>query len=146
MNGGRCAISEHDEQVRVFDVLRLNEQLDPRLRWIYAVANGGHRHPATAGRLKAEGVKAGVADICLPFPRFAVSETTEQGQRVLSRRLIHHGAYIEMKVKPNKVSLLQAEFIAFLTTFGYTATVAYSADAALDFIEDYAKIKLRGRK
>lgn len=36
------------------------------LDMLFAVPNGGLRARATAGRLKAEGVKAGVPDVCLP--------------------------------------------------------------------------------
>jgi hypothetical protein len=39
----------------------------------FAVPNGGHRHIATARKLKAEGVRPGVPDLvfCLPGGRFA---------------------------------------------------------------------------
>jgi len=36
---------------------------------LHAIPNGGHRHPATAVKLKAEGVKAGVPDVYLPVSR-----------------------------------------------------------------------------
>ena len=46
---------EHDEQVEFFR--RVDD--DPHLRVlpVYAVPNGGHRSPAVAGKLKAEGVR-----------------------------------------------------------------------------------------
>jgi len=34
----------------------------------FAIPNGGKRSKATAGRMKAEGVLAGVPDICVPMP------------------------------------------------------------------------------
>lgn len=52
----------------------------PELRLMYHIPNGGARSKATAGRLKAEGVKAGVPDICLPVSRDG-----------------YHGLYIELK-------------------------------------------------
>ncbi len=126
-------MSEHDHQVFVFQVLALNESLDPRLKWIYAIPNGGHRHPATAGKLKAEGVKRGISDICLPFP----GEDQEYE---------YHGAYIEQKDGKNKPTKEQDQFLSFIAEQGYLGFVSYSADATLDFIEGYMNVKLRGRK
>jgi len=61
--------SEHDLQKAIFKWARIYEAKYPDLRWMYAVPNGGHRNKATAARLKAEGVKRGVADIHLPIQR-----------------------------------------------------------------------------
>lgn len=36
--------------------------------YFFHVPNGGHRHPAVAAKMKAEGVKRGVADICCMLP------------------------------------------------------------------------------
>lgn len=130
-------MSEHLIQVAVFDVLRLNESQDPRLKWIYAIPNGGHRHPAVAGKLKAEGVKRGISDICIPFPAYL---GMDDGGTVL------HGGYIEMKDGKKKPTAEQEEFLLFLEENGYFNAVAHSADEALNFIEDYCGIKLRGRK
>jgi hypothetical protein len=47
---------------------------------LFAIPNGGARHKAIAGKLRAEGVRAGVPDICLPVPR---------GE--------YHGLFIELK-------------------------------------------------
>ena len=33
------------------------------LKWIFAVPNGGHRAKSVAGKMKAEGAKAGVPDL-----------------------------------------------------------------------------------
>lgn len=130
-------MSEHEIQVAVFDVLRLNESKYPFLKWIYAVPNGGSRHPAVAGKLKAEGVKRGISDICIPFPCLhSFREPTG---------LCCRGAYIEMKAGKNKPTPEQKEFLEFVQKAGYKADVCYSAKDALDVIEDYCGIKLRGR-
>jgi hypothetical protein len=80
----------------------------PQLKWLYAIPNGGERNPATAARLKAEGVKSGVSDVCLP--------SAQRG---------YHGLYIEMK-KPGsegkaagKESPAQVEFGKFLADEHY---------------------------
>ena len=36
---------------------------------MFRIPNGGSRHPAEAARLKAQGVKAGVPDLCIPVAR-----------------------------------------------------------------------------
>ena len=41
----------------------------PELALLYHVPNGGSRKKAEAGRFRAEGVKAGVPDLCLPVAR-----------------------------------------------------------------------------
>jgi hypothetical protein len=66
------------EQTALFSWATWQEQLYPDLKWMYHVPNGGHRNKATAARLKAAGVKAGVPDVVLPAPKG-----------------IYHGLYIE---------------------------------------------------
>lgn len=46
-----------------------NKGLDPDLKWLHAVPNGGGRSKAQAGILKAEGVTKGVWDLSLPVLR-----------------------------------------------------------------------------
>lgn len=135
-------MSEHDHQVFVFQVLALNEQADPRLKWVYAVPNGGHRHPATAGKLKASGVKRGISDICIPFS--PTPKNDDPNRTMFSPK--KKGAYVEMKFGKNKLSLEQDEFLRFVAGEGYAIHVAYTCDEALDFIEDYCGIQLRGRR
>lgn len=61
--------SEDAEQAALFSWADIAAWGEPRalpLALMFAVPNGGHRHPATAARLKATGVRAGVPDVCLP--------------------------------------------------------------------------------
>jgi hypothetical protein len=44
-------------------------ELWPEARWLYAVPNGGFRHKAVAGKMKAQGVRAGVLDFNLDVAR-----------------------------------------------------------------------------
>lgn len=73
-------------------------------------------------RLKSEGVKSGVSDICLPFAK--------QG---------YHGFYIEMKKPKGKESPEQKEFGAFLMSQGYLYTMCDSWDKAKSAVEWYVK-------
>lgn len=59
---------EHQEQAALFRWAELNRVKHPALSLMFAIPNGGHRHKAVAGKLKAEGVKPGVPDIFLPWP------------------------------------------------------------------------------
>ena len=89
---------EHTEQVAVINWAKLNEGKYPQLRNLFAIPNGGHRHIGTAKKLKAEGVKAGVPDLCLGC---------QGGESVVPclGRVKRYGAmFIEMKFGKNKAS------------------------------------------
>ena len=75
----------------------------PELRLLHAIPNGGKRDIRTAAMLKAEGVKPGVPDICLPVPRGG-----------------KHGLYIELKRrKGGTVSKAQEAWIRALMAQGF---------------------------
>jgi hypothetical protein len=112
---------EHAEQVELFRWARENEHRLPALRWLFAVPNGGHRHKATAGKLKAAGVKAGVPDVLLlePAGRF-------------------YGLAIELK-RPDggRVTAEQTRWLAHLSALGFDAYVCDGWERARDVILDY---------
>ena len=95
---------------------------DSRLGTIFAVPNGGYRSKATAGRMKSEGLKAGVWDIFIPI---------QMGQ--------HCGMCIEMKA--GKISVTPGQF-AFRNTVGdaYKWKVCYSWHDAVEATCDYLGI------
>lgn len=111
---------EHLEQVALFQWAGLSVGKYPELLRMFAVPNGGFRHPSVAAKLKAEGVKAGVPDIHLPAARAG-----------------YHGLYIEMKAGKNKPSEAQIEWMTDLEDAGYACYVCYSADKAAAVIESY---------
>jgi len=115
--------SEHEEQCLVIARAEALAPCVPALRMLFAIPNGGHRHKATAGKLKAEGVRSGVPDMCLPVPVGG-----------------HHGLYIEIKAQGGRVSDVQKEWIAALRAQGYRAEVCVGADAAWDVICEYLEI------
>lgn len=59
---------EEDLQRAVFMWVRQSEPLHPALRWFFHTPNGGARSAGEAGKLKAMGVRPGVADVICPFP------------------------------------------------------------------------------
>jgi hypothetical protein len=121
--------SEHGEQAAIFCWCSQNLITYPDLKWLYAVPNGGYRHPAEAGRLVAAGVKSGVPDICLP-----VRQKGWQGS---------NGLYIELKALKTKGKKVgeprpeQAEWLAFLKTQGYYTAVCYGWIEARDLLIRY---------
>ena len=113
--------SEEEEQAAVMEWATLMRSQFPELSLLYHVPNGGWRAPATAAKLKAQGVKAGVPDLCLPVARGG-----------------WHGLYIELKRrKGGKVSSHQSEWLQELTYQHYYATVAQGAEEACDVIYRY---------
>jgi hypothetical protein len=60
--------SEDAHQSAFFACLVARARVDPRLKWVFAVPNGGTRDKISAGIMVATGTRAGVWDVCLPFP------------------------------------------------------------------------------
>ena len=111
-------MTEHQEQVAV---VKWFDHQYPRLRGkLFAVPNGGQRHPAVAAKLKAEGVRRGVPDLWLPV-----------------RTDCFAGLVIELKVKGGRLSPEQADWLDHLTGEGYMAVVCVGADAAMATISGY---------
>jgi len=113
--------TEHAEQAQLFEVAAIRAERDGRWGMLYAIPNGGDRHPAVGAALKAEGVKAGVPDVHLPVP--------------VGR---HHGLYIELKrTVGGRVEQAQAEWIEDLQAQGYRVEVCRGCDAAVAAITEY---------
>lgn len=109
-------VTEHDEQVALFEWA----SAIPILSVMFAIPNGGARHPATGKRMKAEGVKRGVPDIFLPVARGA-----------------YHGLFIELKVPGGRVTPEQEEWRMRLLEQGYLHHVAYGFEDAQQMIIAY---------
>lgn len=120
--------TEHQEQSALFLWARLSHSTYPELRLMFAVANGGHRHPAVAAKMREEGVKPGVPDIFLPVARHGF-----------------HGLFLELKTEANRpkrggmggLSELQAQWLGELRDQGYKAVVAYGFEEAKQILIDY---------
>lgn len=118
--------TESNEQQTLFGWAKWMEYKWPELRLLYHIPNEGKRSRRTGARLKAEGLKTGVPDICLPVPR---------GE--------HHGLYIELKRRKNsKTTQDQMDWIEDLNAQGYVAAVCEGCDEAISLITSY----LSGRR
>ncbi len=111
---------EHQEQAALFAWAALNESRLPELRLLFAVPNGGDRHPAVAAKLKAEGVRAGVWDVLLPVAWG-----------------IYSGLWIEMKAGHNKLTPDQEAWGAAMFKQGYACYVCYDWTVAARHIVVY---------
>jgi hypothetical protein len=93
---------EHQQQKALIEWARLNEKREPRLKLLYAIPNGRKRSKAEAGKLKAEGVKAGVPDLCL----------------ACGHGLAFNAMYFEFKSPTGRLSKDQIEMHALLRAQG----------------------------
>lgn len=99
------------------------------LKWLHAIHNQGHGDAIRGGKAKAEGVKAGIPDIFLPY--------STKGK---------NGLYIELKrpeIRPvhetskGGLSNEQIEFAAFAKANGFEWRVAYGWHEAAKIIQEY---------
>lgn len=120
----RGAMDEHRHQTILFRWAEGAVCTRPELGRMYAIPNGGKRDPVTAAKLKQEGVKAGVPDICLPIPR--------KGYAAL---------YIEMKTPTGRVSPDQKEWIADLEFYGNRAVPCFGWREACELISGYLEME-----
>jgi hypothetical protein len=112
--------SEHDLQVHVVNRAMLLAKTRPEILLIHAIPNGNWRGQRVAAKLKAEGVRPGVADLFLPVARGGF-----------------HGLYMELKRAGGCPSCAQWEFLEAVTMEGYMAVVTNSLSVAESIIFDY---------
>lgn len=113
--------TESEEQQALFRWAEWASGQYPELKLLYHIPNEGKRSKGTGGRMRAEGLKKGVPDLCLPVPR---------GK--------YHGLYIEMKrVEGGKLSDDQKEWIFNLSRQGYCAERCDGWQKAAELIVAY---------
>ena len=120
MNMKYAMRSEDTEQINVVSWANWNVNRYPELRWLFHVPNGGSRNKQEAVKFKQMGVKAGVSDLCLPYPKGS-----------------YCGLFVEMKFGNNKLTKDQVEFMTMLKDQGYKTAVTYSAEEARSLIRHY---------
>lgn len=132
--------TEHAQQVALFMWAALPDTRlkYPGIDYMFAIPNGGSRgdteksRAIQGGRMKAEGVKVGVPDICIPLKYQAHGNS-------------YHAMYIEMKrpqsenKKKGAPSEEQLEWIKILQRQGYIVGIAYSYYEAKQLAEWYMK-------
>lgn len=115
--------TEAQEQITLFSWAAV--QAIPELALLYHIPNGGSRHKAEAARLRAEGVRSGVPDLCLPVPRGGF-----------------HGLYIELKrLRGGRLSEQQRAWLDALGKQGYAVAVCKGWEEAAETIQRYLEGK-----
>lgn len=89
---------------------------------LFAVPNGGHRHPAVAAKLKAQGVRAGVPDVFLMIPAGGF-----------------HALVLEFKRRGRNVTKggPQEAWISEARLRGYNVLVVFDTDEAIRAVTAY---------
>ncbi len=119
MNMKYAMRSEDTEQINVISWASWQMQKYPELKWLHHIPNGGSRNRAEAVKLKQMGVKSGVSDLCLPYPKG-----------------IYCGLYIEMKYDKGKHQPSQKEFLTDMAAAGHYVATCYTARDAVEVLEN----------
>ena len=135
--------SESAHQKAVFAWAALNLDKYPMLAFMHAIPNGGKRDAMTAARMKAEGVRAGVPDIFLPWPVYDDTWFNIDEKGNVTGGKWSHGLYIEMKTKGGKISDNQKIFIDYLNNNNYEVVICYDYKSAITEIESYLNVLYR---
>lgn len=113
--------TEADEQAALFRWAAYSLGKYPELELMYHIPNEGKRTSITGSRMKAQGMRRGVPDICLPVPN-----------------VLHTALYIELKrAKGGRVSDEQRGWISALNRVGCRAVVCHGWNEAREEIERY---------
>ena len=120
---------EHEAQAAVIRWARSMELILPSLALLFAIPNAAKRSPGLAAMMKAEGLKSGVPDLFLPVP---TADDAGNWQ---------HGLFIEMKIRPNRVTENQAGWIMDLRNQGYRVGICWSAVEAIEVLKSYLGIR-----
>lgn len=120
--------TEHQIQCAVIDWRNTMAHLHPALKRLHAIPNGARMSKGTAGKMKAEGLTAGVPDLFLPH-----SAKFGWGH--------YCGLYIEVKTEKGRVSDDQQDWIQYLRKAGYRAEVCRGVDEVIAEVCQYLGIK-----
>lgn len=104
----------------MFKWAKMKSKAWPELDLMFAVPNAGQRDVRVGAKMKSEGLKAGVPDICLPVSRKG-----------------YGSLFIEMKAKGGSLQPSQKAWIAELQKHGNKAEVCYGFEEAIEVISEY---------
>jgi hypothetical protein len=110
---------EHKLQVLVIDYLTVAAKKD--VYW-FAIPNAGIRTPRMGARMKREGMRSGLADLCVMLP----------GGRV---------GWLEMKTKTGRQSVEQKNFQLICLALNHPYAIARSFDEAGKILKLWGALK-----
>lgn len=121
-------MSEHDEQVALIEWAKSQVSVYPELQLLYAIPNqgGSGRGAIIRGqKMRREGMKKGVPDLCLPISR---------GNFLT--------LYIEMKDvgKKGRLSDEQTRWISLLSEAGHNCQVCHGFEEAMHTLINYLRL------
>jgi hypothetical protein len=132
-------ITEHKIQAHFFSVIKSYENVFPEFKAIYSVPNGastwktkdanGNWYSPAAQRLKAEGLRNGVPDICCPYSNDNYSSL-----------------YIEMKSLDGKLTTDQKNMIRLMHELGCKVIVSFCFEEAWRVLKEYTLERYQSRK
>jgi hypothetical protein len=111
--------SEHKIQVQLMDYLVYAARPDI---YYFAIPNQANRHIRNAVKMKAEGVRSGVADLCFMLPQGRV-------------------AWLEMKKPGGSLSPTQRQFREVCHSLGHQWGTAKSIEEALELLTQWDALK-----
>ena len=111
--------SEHHLQTQVLQHLTVAGRRD--IYW-FAIPNAGRRSGRTGSRMKAEGLKRGVADICVMFPNGGV-------------------AWLELKTPKGVQSDYQKGFQAICERLGHAYALARTFEGAIYALQSWGALR-----
>lgn len=116
--------SEHDLQAAIIAECDRRSMGNPAWGMVFSIPNGGHRHPAVAAKLKAEGVRAGIPDLFVALPRHDYA-----------------GMFLELKFGKNKPTGEQWNWTRRLRDAGYFVDVAWDFETAMRLLTWYVELE-----
>jgi len=101
--------------------------------YLIKIPNEGKRSYQYASKMKREGLKKGVSDLFLAYPKSATLNET-------GAFCFFGGMFIEVKSRKGKLTEEQAQFITFMSG-KYICAVINSVDEGIQTIKDYLGMK-----
>lgn len=126
-------MSEHDEQVAVFQWAAISEYKNIFQGSLFAIPNqggSGWNGKRRGMQMVKEGLKKGTADIFFAYP------IREKGYGVMPI-IVYHGLFIEMKAPDEYLKPKQREFLIEMMGRGYAAQCCQGAGVAVDLLTTY---------
>ena len=113
----QCAIVEWANHIKIFDGFTIGN-------FLLKNCNEGKRSWIDAKIKKKEGLKKGVSDLFLAFPKKE-----------------YHGLWIEVKSHKGKMILEQIDWFNLMNFVGYETKLVYGVDSGIQAIKDYLGMK-----
>jgi hypothetical protein len=125
---------KHEESKLQIACVKWFDLTYPKLKLnLFSVPNEGSRTPANGARMKAQGRRAGCADMVLAVPKISTNKDAVYSCNIIE----HHGIFIEFKASKGKQNENQLAFQKAVEAQGYAYVVIRSFDEFKELIEEY---------